>query len=124
MGAVVILALDPGARRRLSASRLAVSSLRQAREQLRAHGLEPALDLALALRAIGAGMDQRDAELGAHQRQVAGAVVGAVVDVQALRQAALLDRQLEHRQKGRVFSDRAKAACGITRVASSRKAIR
>jgi hypothetical protein len=33
------------------------------------------------LRAIGPGMDQGDAELGAHQGQVAGAVVGAVVDV-------------------------------------------
>ena len=57
--------------------------LREGREQ----GREP-FGFAPRLWLIGPGVDECDAELGADQRQVLGAVVGAVVDVQPLREAA------------------------------------
>ena len=45
-------------------------------------------------------MHQHDAELRTHQGELAGAVGGAVVDIQALRQAAADQRVLEHGQEG------------------------
>jgi len=44
-------------------------------------------------------MDQCNAELGAHQGQVVGTVVGAVIDIQSLREASSQDRLLEYGQK-------------------------
>ena len=44
-------------------------------------------------------LDERDAEPGAHQGEVLGAIVRAVVDVQALRQAAAHQRLLEDGQE-------------------------
>ena len=44
-------------------------------------------------------MDQGDAELGAHQREMLRAVIGAVVHVQALWNAAAHERLLEYRQE-------------------------
>ena len=54
---------------------------------------------ALRIRLIRSCMDECDAQLGAHQRQMLGAVVGAVIDVQALRQSTAHQRMLEHRQE-------------------------
>jgi hypothetical protein len=45
-------------------------------------------------------MNQGDAELGAHQGQVLGAVIGPIVHVQALGQPATQDGLLENRQEG------------------------
>jgi len=45
-------------------------------------------------------MDQGNPQFGTHQGQLLGAVIGAVVHIQALRQSAAQDRLLEHRQKG------------------------
>jgi len=44
-------------------------------------------------------MNQGDAQFGAHQPQMAGAVVGAVVDIEALTVAPTQQRLLEHGQK-------------------------
>ena len=68
-------------------------------EELRAHGTEPALLFAAALRLMGARMDERDAKLRAHQGEVLRAVVRAVVDVQAHGATASLERLLEDGQK-------------------------
>jgi len=84
----------------LRLSRLLVSVALRRPDQLSAHGAKPALHLALALRLIRTGMDQRHAQPGAHQGQVLGAIVGAVVHVQALRQPPAQQRLLEHRQEG------------------------
>ena len=50
--------------------------------------------------AVGPCVDPDDAERGADQRELLGAVVGPVLDIQALRHAAADQRLLEHRQEG------------------------
>jgi len=77
---VVVLALDVGpqaAVERLEAG--GVVGLKM-REELSAHGPEPALLLTLALGLMRACMDQGHTELGAHQGEVMGAEVRPVVD--------------------------------------------
>ncbi len=60
----------------------------QAGNQLRAHGLEPAFDFSLSPGPVRTGMNQSDAQFGAHQRQVPVAVMRAIVDVEAFTEAA------------------------------------
>ena len=48
---------------------------------------------------IGSGVDERDAELGAHERELLGAVVGAVVDEQSHGESPADDGVLEHGQE-------------------------
>ena len=99
--AVVVLALDPGpqpAIERVEASSVGVGERRQ---QLHAYRPKPALLLSLALGLVRPGVDQRDAELGADQREVVRAIGGAVVDVEPLGHPAAQDRLLQHRQEGR-----------------------
>ena len=47
----------------------------------------------------GASVDERDAELGAHEGELVRAVVGTVVDVEPQRKPAAGERALEHRQE-------------------------
>ena len=54
---------------------------------------EPALDFSLSGRLIGTGVDEGDIELGAHQGELLGAIVGTVVDEQSHGAPALLDEQ-------------------------------
>ena len=97
---LMVLALDIGPQPSVQRGEARRVLGREVTHKLRAHGAEPAFHFALALRAMGPGVDEGHTELGAHQRQVLGAVVGAVVDIQALRQAAAHQRLLEHRQEG------------------------
>ena len=76
-----------------------MSSAAELGQQAGAQGPEEALDLTFALGLMRPGVDQRDAELGTDQRELAGAVVGAVVDVEAFGDAAADQRLLEHRQE-------------------------
>ena len=88
MGGVVILALDP--RPEAAVQRLeAVGELGiEVGEPAGAKGSEPALDLSLSRGMMRSCVDEGDAELGADQGELAGAVVGAVVDIEALGDAA------------------------------------
>ena len=100
MGRLVVLALDPApqaAVQRFEArSRLVV----EAAEPGGAKGSEPPLDFPLSGWLIGPGMDERDAELGAHERELLGAEVGPVVDEQACGEASAGDGLFEHGQEG------------------------
>jgi hypothetical protein len=100
MGRAAVLALDPGGQTTIEGREARGIRRAQAGQEPGAQRLEESLDLTLALGVVRPRMDQRDAELRAHQRQVLGAVVGPVVDVQPLRQSAAQDRLSQHRQKG------------------------
>jgi hypothetical protein len=100
LGAVVVFPLDPGGQAAIERGEAGGILRRQTGEELGAHGSEEALDFALALGPVRAGLDQGDTELGAHQGQVLGAVIGPVVHIQALRQSAAQDGLAEHRQEG------------------------
>jgi len=56
--------------------------------------------LTFTLWLVWTGMDEGYAELGAHEREMLRAVVGAIVHVQALRIASTQERLLQHRQEG------------------------
>ena len=90
------LTFDPSAQ--AAVERLEVTGIVRG-EQLGADGFEPALDFPLALGPVRTGMDQRDAEFGAHQRQMPGTVIGAVVDVKAFTVTPSQNGLLEDRQK-------------------------
>ena len=100
MGGLVVLALDPApqaAVQRFEArSRLVV----EAAEPGGSKCSEPPLDFPLSGGLIGPGMDERDAELGAHERELLGAEVGPVVDEQACGEASAGDGLFEHGQEG------------------------
>ena len=100
MGALVVLALDPGPQPAIEGVEALERRLGERREELHAHRAEPALLLALALWLIGPGVDEGDAELGADEREVVRAEGGAVVDVEPLGDAAAQDGLLEHGQEG------------------------
>ena len=70
-------------------------------EPAAAQGPEPPFDFSLAGWLVGTRVDEGDAELGAHQGELPGPVVGAVVDVESRGQASAQDRLLEHRQEDR-----------------------
>jgi len=78
---VVILALEPAAEAAVQRREARRVFGRKAPDQLRADGAEEAFDFTLPLRTSRLGVDQRDAELGADEREVVGAVVRSVVDV-------------------------------------------
>jgi len=66
---VVILALDPAGERPIEVLERHALGLCDGREKLHAHRAKPALHLALALRRVRSCVNQRDAELGADERQ-------------------------------------------------------
>ena len=121
---VVVFALDPGGERAVERVERGELLGLQQRQELHAHGAEPALHLPLALRGVGLGVDERDAELGADDRELLGAEGGAIVDVEPLGDAAAAHGVLEHRRKLTAPSERVKVAWGTSRVASSMKAMR
>ena len=100
MGTLMVFAFQVGPQAAVEGLDAGGVGGREGAEQLPADGAEEPFDLALARRLMGPGVDEGDAELGADQRQVLGSIVGAVVDVQPLRDAAADQRLLEHRQEG------------------------
>ena len=63
-------------------------------------GAEVALDFSLPGGLVGPGVDECDAEFGAYEGKLAGAVGGSVVDVQASGLSPAQERLLEHGQEG------------------------
>ena len=99
VGRVEVLVLDPGPEPRIERLERLRVVVEQRGQQPQADGPKPALELAAPLRQEGPAVDQRDAELRADQREVARAKRRPVVDVQALRTAAVQDRPLEDGQE-------------------------
>ena len=64
-----------------------------------AQGAEEALDVSLSGGLIGAGVDERDAEFRAHERERLGAVVRTVVDEPSHGEPAACDGLLAHGQE-------------------------
>ena len=110
MRAVVVFALHPGPQAPVQLLQAVGVAGGQVGQQLRAHGSEPTFLLALALGLVGSGMDQRHAQAGTDQGQLVRTVVGAVVHVQALRDAAAQQGLLEHGQEGLRVLGQAKGA--------------
>ena len=88
MGGVVILALDPRPQAAVQGLEAVEDRRIEMGEPAGAKGSEPTLDLALSGGLIGPGMDQGDAEPGADQGELAGPVARAIVDIEALGDAA------------------------------------
>ena len=65
-----------------------------------ANGAEVALDFSLPGGLVGPGVDECDAEFGAHQGKLTGAVGGSVVDVQASGLSPAEEGLFEHGQEG------------------------
>ena len=85
---LVVVALDPRPQAAVEGLDAADGVEVEVVEPALAQGSEPSLDLRLRGRLEGPGVDQRDAELGADEGEMAGAVAGAVVDVEADGQSA------------------------------------
>ena len=95
MRRVEILVLNPGPEALIERVEGARVGLEQGRQELEADGPKPALELPLSLRREGAGVDERHAEFGAREGEMARAIRAAVVDIEALGNAAAQDRPLE-----------------------------
>ena len=100
MGGVVVLAFDIGPQAPIEGLEVGGVGGLQGSQELTAYGAEPALDFTLASGLIRAGVDQSDAELGAHQGQLLGPKICSIIDEQTLRQTAADEGLLEHRQEG------------------------
>ena len=100
MGRLVVLALDPGPQGAVQRVEALGGLGAKVGEPGGAKGSEEALDLALPRGLVGSGVDERDAELGAHQGELLGAEVRAVVGVQPGGQPPARDGVLEHGQEG------------------------
>ena len=96
MGGEVVLALDPGPQGAVQRLKALGGLGGEAGEPGGAKGAEEALDFSLSGGLVGAGVDERDAELCAHQGELLGAVVGAVVDEQSHGEPPACDGLLEH----------------------------
>ena len=99
MGRLVVLALDPGPQGAVQCVEAGGGLGGEVGEPGGAKGAEEAFDFSLPRGLIGAGVDERDAELGAHERELLGAVVGAVVDEQSHGESPACDGLLEHGQE-------------------------
>jgi hypothetical protein len=125
MGRLVILVLEPRPEATVQRIETAGVAVDERGEDLGATRTNEPLGFVLRLGMVGSRVDERHAELRAHERQAARAIGGAVVDVESGWYRAALDRTGEDRQeRGGVF-----AACEgrlrhTTRVASSSRAIR
>ena len=125
MGGLVVLALDPCPETAIECLEALGGLGVEAGEPGGANGSEPTLDFSLSSRGIGTGVDERDAELGAHQGELLGAVGLAPLSQNNLmgrprRMSAFLNTG----RNAVVFSECAKAAKGMARVASSMNAMR
>ena len=100
MGGVVILPLDPGPEAAVERLEAVQSLGLEVGEPAGPQRPEEALDLALPRWLVGPGVDQRDAELRTDQGELAGAIGGPIIDVEARRNSAADKGVLEHRQEG------------------------
>ena len=83
VGGVVILAFDPRPESAVDRVEAAGVGGAEQGQELSPAGPKKTLYFPLPSWLIGSRMDKTDAELGAHQREMPGAVVRAVVDIQA-----------------------------------------
>src|SRR5690606_6695765 len=88
MRAVVIFAFGPGPQPAVEGFKRSGIGGGEGREELRAYGPEPAFELPFSLRLIGTRVDERDTELGAHERKMMRAIVRAIVNVKARRETS------------------------------------
>ncbi len=100
MGAGVVLALDPGVKPAVHGFEVAGVPVLEPLQDAAPDSPEPAFDLSLSRRLPGPRMDQDDAEPGADERQVPGAEIRTVIDVEFSGIAPLQQGKLEHRQEG------------------------
>ena len=99
MGRLVVLALDPGPEAAVERLEAQGGIGVEAFEPGGAERSEEALDFPLSRWLPGASVDERDAELGAHEGELVRAVVGTVVDVEPQRKSPAGECALEHRQE-------------------------
>ena len=88
MGTHVIFGLDPTPEPGVERFEAFEIVLGEHGQKLHPHGAKPTFLFSFALRLVGASVDERDAELGADEREVLRAVGGAVVDVESFGDAA------------------------------------
>ena len=101
MRGLVVLALDPRPQAAVQALQGLPPGIFDAAQPAGPERAEEPFDLALPRRLERPGVDQRHAQPGADQGDMARAVGASVVDIEALRQAAPDQRVPEHRQEGR-----------------------
>ena len=99
MGRLVVLALDPGPEAAVERLEAQGGIGVEAFEPGGAERPEEALDFPLSRWLPGASVDERDAELGAHEGELVRAVVGTVVDVEPQRKSPAGECALEHREE-------------------------
>ena len=99
VGGAVVLALDPGPQGAVQRVEALGSLGGEVGEHRGAKGSEEALDVSLPRGLIGAGVDERDGEFRAHERERLGAVVCTVVDEPSHGEPAACDGLLEHGQE-------------------------
>ena len=99
VGGVVVLALDPGPQGAVERLQALGGCGGEVGEHRGAQGAEEAFDFSLPRGLIGTGVDKRDAELGAHECELLGAVARPVVDVEPSRESPACDGLLEHGQE-------------------------
>ena len=100
MRGVVILPFDPGPEAAVQGLQIVENVVADVTKPAGAKGPEEALDLALSRWLERSGVNQRNAELGADQGEMTGAVGASVIDVKTRRQTAPDQRVLEDRQEG------------------------
>ena len=96
MGRLVVLALDPGPQGAVQCVEAGGGLGGEVAQPSGAKRSEESLDFSLSGGLVGAGVDEGDAELCAHQGELLGAVVGAVVDEQSHGEPPACDGLLEH----------------------------
>ena len=79
VGGLVVLALDPGPQGAVERLKALGGGGGEVGEYRGAKGTEEAFDFSLSRGLVGTGVDERDAELGAHEGELVGAVVRPVV---------------------------------------------
>ena len=100
MGRLVVLALDPGPQGAVQGiEAFGGCGGEVVGEHRGAKRAEEAFDFSLSRGLVGAGVDEGDAELGAHERELLGAVVRPVVDEQSHRESPARDGLFEHGQE-------------------------
>ena len=95
----MVLALDPGPQGAVQRLKALGGLGGEVAQPGGAKRSEEAFDLSAPGGLVGPGMDQSDAELGAHERELLGAEAAAVVDVKSSRESAPRDGLLEHGQE-------------------------
>ena len=100
MRGLVVFAFDPGPQPAVEGVESVDGGEVEMGEPGSANGAEVALDFSLPGGLVGPGVDECDAEFGAHQGKLAGAVGGSVVDVKSSRLASAQEGLLEHGQEG------------------------